>query len=170
MNRLLDIFPAKMGLIRIGRELQFWHCNHDKPCRSLHDKRRRMLLEGEEGSWEGYCKQSPWLLIDWVLSGKKKSHSCSCWALLSLQDLGAPSSDLLNLFNWGFCLLSFYIFPFWSRSFSENTIDQESGFLTSMAFCHSVSGRTSPECSVSNWRESTKITNLFRLHLNDMKG
>ena len=64
MNRLLDIFPAKMGLIRIGRELQFWHCNHDKPCRSLHDKRRRMLLEGEEGSWEGYCKQSPWLLID----------------------------------------------------------------------------------------------------------
>jgi len=127
-----------MGLIKIGRELQFRHCNHDKPCRSLHDKRRRMLLDGEEGSGEGYDKQSPWLLIDWVLSGKKKSHSCSCWALLSLQDLGAPSSDLLHLFNWGFCLLSFCIFPFWSRSFSEGIPDQESNFQVLVAFCLSV--------------------------------
>ena len=42
MNRLLDIFPAKMGLFRIGRELQFCHCNHDKPCADPY-----MTREGE---------------------------------------------------------------------------------------------------------------------------
>lgn len=55
-----------------------------------------------------------------------------------------PLSGLLVLFNWGFSLLNFYIFPFWSQSFSESITDQESGFLISATFCPLVSGKAFP--------------------------
>lgn len=43
-------------------------------------------------------------------------------------------SGLPVLFNWGFSLLNFYIFPFWSQSFSESIADQESGFVVCRGF------------------------------------
>ena len=35
-------------------------------------------------------------LVEESLSGKKRSHSSSCWALLLLKGLRAPPSDLLH--------------------------------------------------------------------------
>lgn len=43
------------------------------------------------------------------LPGNRRSLSSSCWVLLSSQGIGAPSSSLLTLLNWDFCLLIFYI-------------------------------------------------------------
>ena len=63
-NRLPDISPAKMGLLRISRELQFEICNHSSSLRAK---------EGEYFFREkGFSKQSPWLFIGWVLAGKKE--------------------------------------------------------------------------------------------------
>ena len=57
-----------------------------------------------KGSWEGYSKQRVHgFSLAESLSGKKRSLSSSCWALLSSQSMGAPLPGLLILFHCGFC-------------------------------------------------------------------
>ena len=82
--------------------------------------------------------------MGWILARKEEalfsflvgSGTFGAWEL--------PLSGLPVLFNWGFSLLNFYIFPFWSQSFSESITDQKSGFLISATFCPLVSGKAFP--------------------------
>ena len=94
---------------------------------------------------------------------RKGGLSSSCWAW----ELPLLVSWL---FNWGFCLLILYLFPFWSSSFSESITDQESGFPVSVAFYPSVPGRTFPGGSVSCGKESVQIGNLLRLCWSNKEG
>ena len=95
--KLPNISPAKMGLFRIVRELQFGVCNHGKPHSSPY-----MAREGKHFCrWEreaGSAKVNKETTIE-SLPGKKRSHSSSCWALLLSQSIRAPSSGLPALFN-----------------------------------------------------------------------
>lgn len=45
LNRLPDIFLAKMGLFEISRELQFGICNHGESCVSPCVAREKVFTE-----------------------------------------------------------------------------------------------------------------------------
>ena len=91
LNRLPDISPAKIGLFKISRELQFRVCNHGKPHTNSYMAREGGHFYGGKGSWEGYSKQrvNDFLLAE-SLPGKKRSVSSSCWTRLSSQVMRAP--------------------------------------------------------------------------------
>ena len=50
------------------------------------------------------------------------------------ESLRVPTLGLPTLFNWDFCLLFLYIFPFWPRFFSESIANQESSCIVSFFF------------------------------------
>ena len=98
--------------------------------------------------------------LTYSLSGKKRSLSSSCWALLFSKDLRVPLFWSPSLFNWGFCLLIFYTFPF-----GQELSMKESVFLFLVVFCPSVLGRTFLGCSVSCQKESEQIKNILMSRL-----
>ena len=164
-NRLPDIFPAKMGLFGISRELQFGVGIHGEHARQGKENTfiernvgRTVVKESMAFQWLCPCQERRGVFLLPV-------GLCYCYRVL-----GAPLSGLPTLFNWGFCLLIFNISPFWSRSFSESIFYQESGFLVSVAFCPSMPGRTFPGCSISCWRESARIGKLMMSCLSNKEG
>lgn len=130
-----------MGFFGICRELQFKVYSCGEPHASLHATREAELFyRGEKGIWECDSKQRFHdFSLAKLLPEKKRSLCTFSWALLPLQGIRAVPSGLPTLFNWGFCLLVFYISPSWLRFFSESITDQELGFAVSAAFCPSVS-------------------------------
>lgn len=138
-NRLQGVSPAKMGLFGICRELQFKVYNHGEPHASLHATREAELFyRGEKGLWECYSKQR---FHDFSLANllPEKESVPSVGLCSQLRGIRALPSGLPTLFNWGFCLLVFYISPSWLRFFSESITDEELGSVVSAAFCPSVS-------------------------------
>ena len=136
-------------------------------CRCLNRKGRKTLFRGEEeGGRATVNKES--MAFHWLSSCQgRKEISSSCWTLLLSQGERALLlvSQLLLRF-----LFIVYIFPFSSRSFSENTADQESGFLVFAAFCPSMPGKTFPGYNVPCQKESAHIGNLLRLHSSNKEG
>lgn len=106
-SRLPIISPAKIGLFRMCRELQFGVCHHGKLLVHLwRQGQENALIEGIE-SWEDYSRQT-WLLLAELLPGKKSHLSFSCPVLLLFQGVRAPPSGFPTSLYRGFCLLIFY--------------------------------------------------------------
>ena len=126
--------------------------------------------ERKKKSWEDSNKQRFFSFsLAESLPEKKRSPSFSCWALL-LSQKGAPPSGLSTLFNWDFCLLFLYTFPFWPRFFSESIANQESSFIVSVVVVvvvfnpFSVSEMVMHVSDVSLWRENMQTRNLLKTH------
>ena len=155
-NSLPDISPAKMGLFRSRRELQFGVSNHSKLLASPSMAREgEHIYRGEKEVGRAIVNRVHGFSLAESSPGRKRSLSFSCCALLSSQGMRALPSGLPTLFNWGFCLLIFYIFPLLIKIFLWSTTDQVSGFLVSVAFCPLMPGGAFAGCGVSHWREST---------------
>ena len=73
----------------------------------------------DSGSW--WWTGRPGVL--WFMGSQRVRHD---WVteLNSVSDCESSPFYLPSLFNWGFCLLTFYISLFWSRSFSKSISDQ----------------------------------------------
>ena len=59
-HRLPDISPAKMGLFRISKELQFGICNHGEPHASPHTAKEE---KGKRKLGGLQLTKSPWLFF-----------------------------------------------------------------------------------------------------------
>ena len=114
-NRLSDISPAKMGLFRISRELQFGVCNYGEPRAGSHLSREgEYFYRRGKGSWEGY-KNRKSVAFHWLNPCQKRR------AFLSLVGVcyhhRAWELPVSQLINWNFCLLIF------TRVISKTPID-----------------------------------------------
>ena len=121
-------------------------------------------------TWEGYSKQrvQGFSLAEY-LTGNKRGLSSSCWFLLLWQGIGPPPL-VFQIYLIEVSVYWFYISSSWSRSFSETTSDQESGFLVSVSFWPSMPGRNFVGCNVPCWRENAQIGNLLRSHSSNKDG
>lgn len=92
----------KKDLFMISRKFQFGVCNYDKPCASAHTVREGKLYhkgEKEVGMVKAN-KESMTIFLTELLSGKMRSFSPSCWALLSSQGKRTlPPFGFGNLLN-----------------------------------------------------------------------
>ena len=88
-------------------------------CKSLQKEKRTLLYRGKE-SWEGFSKQSPWIIIGWVLPRKEEGvllpdGLCKLWRVWELPLL------VSQLSWWMFLFISFLVcdvkikreFPSW---------------------------------------------------------
>ena len=112
-NSLPDISPAELGSFGISRELQFEVCNYGEPCAGLHTQRKGQHFNEKERELGEQLplvkKKAHGSSLAESLPGKKRGFSSSSWALLSSQDRRVSPSCLSTLFNWGFCVIIFYI-------------------------------------------------------------
>lgn len=100
------VSPARMGLFGINRELQFGVCNHGEPCASPQQKLRgKLFFTGEEEFGRPAVNKSPRLFIGRAAARREEG------AVLSLQGMGAPPSDLPTLIEvsvyYYYCFLHF---------------------------------------------------------------
>ena len=118
-QRLPDISAENMGLFRIRRVLQYRVWNH---VQVPYTTRERELFYREKKKVGGAIIKNPWLSLVGSLPGKKNlsffllpSSFFFIQALLSSPLNSGQSLSCVRLFasptvfNWGFCLLTFYI-------------------------------------------------------------
>ena len=107
-NRLSDISPAKMGLFRISRELQFGLCNHGKPRASSRLSREGECFYRGEKEVGRVIKNKESTAFHWLSPCQERGGAFLFLIVLSYhhrtRELPVPVSQL---FNWAFCLLIF---------------------------------------------------------------
>lgn len=94
MNRLPVISPAKIGLFKISRELQFGVCNHSEARASPKGQgKESTFIQGEKAMGRAIVNTKSKASLGSVLARK------GILPVLSSQDMRAPPSGLLTLFN-----------------------------------------------------------------------
>ena len=137
----LFLQQKKKDLFMISRKFQFGVCNYDKPCASAHTVREgKLYYKGEKEVGMVKANRVHDFCLTELLSGKMRSFSPSCWALLSSQGKRTlPPFGFGNLLNWGFQWLTFYI--------SSNSVQEFQNFFTiicSMCACSVMSDSLQP--------------------------
>lgn len=142
------ISSAKLGLLGFSRGLHFEVYHYGEPHASRCIARRREHFYGRENKVVRSIANKKFMAFSWLNTCQERRR-----ILILLVGL------FYNFRAWKFPLLVsqlllieisifFLLSPFWSRPFSESSIDRESGFPVSVAFCPLMPGRTFSGCSV----------------------
>lgn len=105
-----------VSLFRFSWELQFGVGSYGEPHESPRFARKGDAFTGRKGTRKDYSKQSSWLFIGKSLKERRGSflfldglcYRCRAWK--------PPSSCLLTLLHWGFCLWIFHKINFLTTS------------------------------------------------------
>ena len=107
-NRL----PAKIGLFGISRELQLRVCSHGEPRESPRKAREEHFYREEKEVGRAIVNKES-MTFHWLRACQERRGIFLLPVGLCYGHMRAPSSGLLTLFNWGFCLLIFILWKNW---------------------------------------------------------
>ena len=125
---------AKLGLLGISKGLHFEVYHRGQPHASPCTARRREHFYGRENKVVRVIVNKKFMAFHWLNTCQERRGIlilliglCYCFRAWKF-----PLLVSRLLFNWDFY---FFLFsPFWSRPFSESSVDRESGFPVSVAF------------------------------------
>ena len=107
ISRQPNISPAKNEFIWDQQRIAIWSLQPQQVTGKAHTARKGGCFHRGEKEVGRAIVKSPWLFLGWVVVRKEED---SFFFLLGFATGARCESLLLIPFNWGFCLLTFYIF------------------------------------------------------------